>query len=135
MKDYIPFIDSYNALYDAACKLPSNDDKDYIRFYICLASFIAEIVFIEYKLGYKIAFKSTREVATLLKLAKLRKLIGDKGYALILSIIHWKVRNLIGESWEDFKKFLRNIGMRFDQSTKKSNLATFIRETSHELEM
>jgi len=76
-----------------------------------LAFLTADVIFVEGKLGYKFAFKSTGELAAMLKLAKLRKFIGSKGYALILSIIHWRIRDLVGETWKMFEEFLHSGGI------------------------
>jgi len=105
---YAPAVNSYNKLHEVALKLPSDDDVDYLRFYVSLGLLLADVGIIEMKLGYKFAFKSTGEVANILKLYKLRKVFGNRGYALLLSEIHWYFRGLFNETSEYLKNLLRN---------------------------
>lgn len=98
---YMPIVGTYNKLYMAACKLPSNDDRDYIRFYKDLFLFFTDLIFIEEKVGYKTAFTTTRKIAYTLKLYKLRRVIGNSGYGLLLSEIHWLIREEVTETWDD----------------------------------
>jgi hypothetical protein len=68
----------------------------------------ADVAILESKIGYKVAFRSTGELISALKLYKLRKILGNKGYALLLSEIHWYMREEFGETIEDPIDLLRN---------------------------
>ncbi len=109
---YLPLVDSYNRLYNSSLLVyPGCEDKYYKRFYRDLALLGAEIAFIESKLGYRVAFKGTWEIAQTLKLYNLRPLLGDKGYGLILSEVHWLLRGEFGEKWKDLVKLLEGEGV------------------------
>lgn len=104
---YIPLIGSYNDLYESSEDLPSNQDEDYWEFYKNLFIFAADFAFIEQKVGYNVAFKSTGELAKAVKLYKSQKVLGSKGYGLLLSEIHWKIRGEIYKGWEDLLDALK----------------------------
>ena len=104
---YIPLVDSYNDLYYSSLKLPSDRDEHYWEFYKNLFLLGADIAFIEGKMGYRAAFKSTWEISRTLKLYNAKSVLGNKGYGLLLSEIHWLIRAEIGKEWVDLKDALR----------------------------
>ncbi len=106
--DYAPIINPYNSLYESSLNIyPSSEDKYYKRFYRDMAILGAEIAVIEADLGYKVAFKSTWNVAQDLKLYNIREFTGNKGYGLTLSMIHWKFRDKFNENWDKLIELLR----------------------------
>ena len=104
---YIPLVDSYNDLYYSSLKLPSDRGKHYWEFYKNLFLLGADIAFIEGKMGYRAAFESTWEISRTLKLYNAKSVLGNKGYCLLLSEIHWLIRAEIGKGWVDLKDALR----------------------------
>ena len=103
---YIPIIEPYNKVYESSLMLPNNDKKYYTEFYKNVLLLGTDIAFIEGKLGYNLAYKSTWEINQALKLSNTRAVLGNKGYGLLLSEIHWKIRYEVGEKWEDLKQVL-----------------------------
>ncbi|WP_148212121.1 hypothetical protein [Ferroglobus placidus] len=104
---YVPLVDSYNNLYYSSLKLPSDKNEHYWEFYKNLFLLGADIAFIEGKIGYRAAFKSTWEISNTLKLYNAKGVLGNKGYGLLLSEIHWLIRAEIGKGWVDLKDALR----------------------------
>jgi len=104
---YAPVIDSYNKLYEASSKLHSEVDEDYQNFYTNLFLFGADIAFVQQKAGYHAAFKSTGSLANTVGLSGSRAVLGDKGYGLLLSQIHWMIRGELHKGWEDLLDMLR----------------------------
>lgn len=110
--DYVPLIDPYNDVYLSSLNItPHAEDKYYKIFYRDVAILGAEIAVIEADMGYKIAFKSTGEIVSELKLYKLREFVGNKGYGLTLSAIHWKFREKFNESWDKLIELLKKEGL------------------------
>lgn len=113
-EEYAPVIDSYNSLYEVSEKIQKEADGNYLkpsdilykRFYISLGVFVADAAFIQQKVGYKVAFKTTGEIARAIHLQKIAKYIGYDCYGFILSKIHWNLREWLNETWEDVKKEL-----------------------------
>ena len=103
---YIPIIEPYNKVYESSLMLPNNDKKYYTEFYKNVLLLGTDIAFIEGKLGYNLAYKSTWEINQALKLSNTRAVLGNKGYGLLLSEIHWKIRYEVGEKWDDLKQVL-----------------------------
>ncbi len=106
--DYVPIIDPYNDVYLSSLNVtPYAEDKYYKIFYRDLAILGVEIAVIEADMGYKIAFKSTGTIAEELKLYKLSEFVGNKGYGLTLSAIHWKFREKFNENWDKLIELLK----------------------------
>ena len=103
---YIPLVEPYNKVYESSLVLPSTDEKRYWEFYKNIFLLGTDVAFIQGKLGYNVAYKSTWEINQALKLSKTRVVLGNKGYGLLLSEIHWKIRYEVGERWEDLKQVL-----------------------------
>ncbi len=97
---YAPVLESYNKLYKASLKLPSNRDEDYWEFYKNLFLLLFDVAFVQGKVEYKVAFKSVWELIQILKLYKVQKVLGHKGYGLLLSEIHWSIRAEVGNIWK-----------------------------------
>lgn len=107
LSKYVPFIDSYNRLYNSSlCISHTADFECYRKFYINLALFASDIAFIEEKTAHKLTLRSTEKIAHLLKLYNLSKFTGEKMYGLILSVIHWNF-NRFNEDWEDLLEILK----------------------------
>ena len=104
---YSALIDSYNSLYKSAKKLPSDRDEDYWEFYKNLFLFMADVYFLEEKVAYRSAFLTTGKIASNLGLIKTQKVLGPKGYGLLLSEIHWMLRGEINEGWTELLETLR----------------------------
>ena len=92
---YSPLIDPYNQLYESAKKLPSENTTDYDQFYSDLGRFSLEICVLESQMSYKIAYRTTGEIAYNFKLYKFTPYIGNEGYRILLSEIHWSLRGRI----------------------------------------
>jgi len=104
---YVPVIESYNKLYNTSLKLPSETNEDYQNFYMNLFLFGADVAFVQQKVGYNAAFKSTGTLANAIGLSGSRAVLGDKGYGLLLSQIHWTIRGELQKGWEDLLDALR----------------------------
>jgi len=57
------------------------------------------------------AFKSTNELIKAVKLYRTQRIIGTNGYALLLSYIHWMIRDEINQKWDDLIDVLREEGL------------------------
>jgi hypothetical protein len=106
---YTPLVEPYNQLYQSSLKLPSENKTDYNSFYTDIGIFSLEVCIIESKMSYKIAYKTTGELASNFKLYQLSPYIGDEGYKVLLSEIHWSIREQIDNQTKVLSNFLINI--------------------------
>lgn len=61
------------------------------EFYISVLLLLTELVFLWTGVGYRTAFKTTRQAANV-GLVRLRGQVGLRAYSVLLSIVHWLVR-------------------------------------------
>ena len=108
---YTPILDTYNELYKSSLRLHSDYMHDYHAFYTNLFLFGSDVAFTQQKIGYKMAFKSTNELIKAVRLYRTQKIIGPNGYALLLSYIHWMIRDEINQKWDDLIDVLREEGL------------------------
>lgn len=106
---YAPLVEPYNQLYESSLNLPSENKTDYNFFYTDLGKFSLEVCIIESKMSYKIAYKTTGELANYFKLNQLSPYLGDEGYKVLLSEIHWSIREEIDDKTKVLSIFLINI--------------------------
>lgn len=108
ISSFVPVIDSYTQLYNSSKKLPSEYNEDYYNFYMNLFIFGADIAFTQQQMAYKGAFKATGILADTIGLKYSTKIIGYQGYGLVLSSIHWKIRNEVNENIDNLFELLRD---------------------------
>jgi len=106
---YIPLLDPYNKLYESSLNLPSDQDKDYETFYANLGEFSFEVCILESQISYKFAYKATGDIAYNFKLYKLVPYIGNEGYSILLSEIHWSIREKFEKQTKSLSKIFFNI--------------------------
>lgn len=100
---FLPFITSFNNLYAHAKKLdnavkkkPNVEDEKYETFSYALLAFAIELGFFYSGTAYKMAWRGTRFVSnrTLLRVGQH---LDNKLIALVMSEIHWKIREKLYE--------------------------------------
>jgi hypothetical protein len=102
---FLPILGSYNSLVRDSRTLDANNSTSVKVFYEDLFLLSSDFIMINDSVGYKIAFKSTGELNDALKLDKLREVCGNDCYKVVLSGIHWAIRDYMDqllcqfESW------------------------------------
>lgn len=89
---YLPLLGTYDSLILASRSLDPNNATSVKVFYEDAFLLSSNFVIINDAVAYKIAFKSTGDMNSVLGLAKLRSVCGDDCYSVVLSGIHWTVR-------------------------------------------
>lgn len=92
LSKYTPLVGSYNRMHNASCEVSQDDEASLERFYIATASFGIEAALVQQQVFFKTSFIATRYTTNMLSLMKVRTVVGDKGYGLLLSEIHWAYR-------------------------------------------
>jgi hypothetical protein len=89
---YLPVLGTYNSLILASRSLDPNNATSVKVFYEDAFLLSSDVVIINDKVAYNVAFKSTGEMNDALGLARLRSVCGDDCYRVVLSGIHWTIR-------------------------------------------
>lgn len=92
LSKYTPLVGSYNRMHNASCAVTPDNEASLERFYIATASFGIETALVQQQVFFKTSFVATRYTTNTLSLMKVRTVVGDKGYGLLLSEIHWAYR-------------------------------------------
>lgn len=89
---FLPLIGSANNVVKMACAVDESKPDTVIDFYLAVAAFCIEVAFFQFGIGYKLAFRGTNVLATSATFARLHRYTGSKMYGLVLSEIHWALR-------------------------------------------
>lgn len=94
---FLPLIGSANNVVETACVVDESEPDTVIDFYLAVAAFCVEVAFFQFGIGYKLAFRGTNVLATSSTFARLHRYTGSKTYGLVLSEIHWALREGISK--------------------------------------
>lgn len=94
---YIPVVGSYNQLIIASRDLNQNNATSVKVFYEDAFIVSSDVIIINDYVSYKIAFSSVGELNDALGLGTLRTLCGDECYSVVLSGIHWAIRDYMNQ--------------------------------------
>jgi len=92
---FVPILGSYNSFVTDSRQLDPNNSTSVTKFYEDAFLLSSDILLLNDKIVYKVAFRATGEINDALKLDKLTSLCGDDCYRAVLSGIHWT----IGSTW------------------------------------
>jgi hypothetical protein len=106
---YVPILGSYDALIAASNKVDPGNSTSVKVFYEDLFFLSSDFVIMNDKLAYNVAFKSTGEMNNALGLSRLRSVCGDDCYSLVLSGIHWVIRDFMNQFACQFESWLASL--------------------------
>jgi len=89
---YTTILGSYNHLHTAACAYDQEEPDTVEEFYIASAAFGVEVLLIQHQMYYKASFKVGQKVEHTKSFQTIQKVGGDEAAALVLSEVHWFVR-------------------------------------------
>lgn len=89
---FFPLIGSANNVITTAADVTEEDSEALVEFYVAVAAFCVEVLFFQFGMGYKIAFRGTNLLATRTTFGRLLQYTTPKTYGLILSEVHWALR-------------------------------------------
>ena len=89
---FLPLIGSANNVITTAAEVTKEDSEALVEFYVAVAAFCVEVLFFQFGVGYKVAFRGTNLLATRTTFGRLLQYTSPKTYGLILSEVHWALR-------------------------------------------
>jgi len=105
LQELVPFVDPYNDLIKSARNYDENNPETAKPLIMNCYMLGFNVIVLEGKITYSIAFKTTGLINNLLKLGKLRGIVGDTLYSEFLSRIYW----FIGDKLTNLPNDLKNI--------------------------
>jgi hypothetical protein len=108
---YVPIIGSYDDLVIAARQLNPNNSTSVKVFYERLFLLSSDFIIMNDSFAYNYAFKSTGELNDALGLARLRSVCGDECYSIVLSGIHWAIRDYMNQFLCQFEGWLATLSV------------------------
>jgi hypothetical protein len=90
---FVPILGSYNNFIVSAQEFNSNNLTSVQVFYENAFILSSNFIIINDAVSYKIAFETTGELNDALGLASVRSLCGNECYSVVLSAIHWTIRD------------------------------------------
>jgi len=102
---YVPVVGSYNQLILSARSFNQNNVTSVKVFYEDAFLLSSQMIIINDYAAYRVAFTSTGELNDALGLGTLRSLCGDECYSVVLSGIHWTVRDYMDQFLCQFDAF------------------------------
>jgi hypothetical protein len=100
---FVPIVGSYNNLIMSAKNFDPNNTTSVKLFYEDAFILSSNFIIINDAVSYKIAFKATSELNDALGLATVRSLCGDECYSVVLSGIHWTIRDYMDSFFCQFE--------------------------------
>ena len=110
---YTPILGTYDSLITASRNVNPSNSTSITIFYEDLFMLSSDFVIMNDSIAYKIAFKSTGELNDALGLATLRFICGDACYSVVLSGIHWAIRDYMNQLLCQLESYLMSISIRF----------------------
>ncbi|WP_255170073.1 hypothetical protein [Natrononativus amylolyticus] len=95
---YLPLVGSFNNVVQAASDVEEDDQQSVRHFYLAVAAFAVEVLFFKFAIGYPLAFRGTNVLATQSTFARLLQRTSPKMHGLILSEVHWALRQGISRA-------------------------------------
>jgi hypothetical protein len=110
---YLPILGSYNSLITASRNVNPDNSTSVKVFYEDLFMLSSDFIVMNDSAAYKIAFKATGELNDALGLATLRSVCGDDCYPIVLSGIHWVIRDYTNQFICQFESYLISLSIPF----------------------